>query len=198
MRPGIFSDISDLTLKKTLPLIPTSRTDGVSDPLHNVLHKDFIIIKQTNNTRFDILFKTVCYRYSADTAAPQEQPRKKDSLMKINAIILLSLSTFGFASSAFAAGDAAKGQALYAQRCAMCHGDKGAGDGALAATMPADQKPRNLSGADYKYAKDDAKLKEIISKGGAAVGLSVLMPAQSDLNDAQLDDVVAFVKSLRK
>jgi mono/diheme cytochrome c family protein len=118
--------------------------------------------------------------------------------MRINVITLLSIATLGFASTALAAGDAAKGQALYAQRCAMCHGDKGAGDGALAATMPADQKPRNLSGTDYKYATDDAKLKEIISKGGAAVGLSVLMPAQSDLSDAQLDDVVAFVKSLRK
>jgi mono/diheme cytochrome c family protein len=95
------------------------------------------------------------------------------------------------------AGDVAKGGALYAQRCAMCHGDKGAGDGALAATMPADQKPRNLGGGSYKYATDDAKLKEVIQKGGAAVGLSVLMPAQADLNDAQLADIIAFVKSLK-
>lgn len=96
------------------------------------------------------------------------------------------------------AADAAKGQALFAQRCAMCHGEKGAGDGALAATMPEGQKPRNLSGTEYKYATDDTKLKEVISKGGAAVGLSVLMPAQSDLNDAQLGDLIVFVKSLRK
>ena len=99
--------------------------------------------------------------------------------------------------SSFAA-DTAKGQVLYSQRCAMCHGDKGAGDGPLSATMPQDQKPRNLAGGEYKYATDDAKLKEIISKGGAAVGLSVLMPAQSDLNDAQLGDLIAFVKSLKK
>jgi mono/diheme cytochrome c family protein len=120
--------------------------------------------------------------------------------MNIKALSLLSCISFLFAAAlpAHAAGDAAKGQALFAQRCAMCHGEKGAGDGALAATMPADQKPRNLSGSEYKYAKDDAKLKEVISKGGAAFGLSVLMPAQSDLNDAQLDDLVAFVKSLRK
>lgn len=96
------------------------------------------------------------------------------------------------------AADAAKGQALYAQRCAMCHGEKGAGDGALAATMPEGQKPRNLSGAAYKYATDDAKLKQLISQGGAAVGLSVLMPAQADLNASQLDDLIAFVKSLKK
>jgi cytochrome c oxidase cbb3-type subunit 3 len=119
----------------------------------------------------------------------------KNALLSLVTCATLPLFTV---ASANAAGDAAKGQALYAQRCAMCHGEKGAGDGALAATMPADQKPRNLSGNEYKYATDDAKLKEIISKGGASVGLSVLMPAQSDLNDAQLDDLIAFVKSLRK
>jgi cytochrome c553 len=112
--------------------------------------------------------------------------------------IIVALSVLAVTAGSTYAVDATKGQALYAQRCAMCHGDKGAGDGALSATMPEGQKPRNLSGTEYKYATDDAKLKEIISKGGAAVGLSVLMPAQSDLNDAQLADLIAFVKSLRK
>jgi hypothetical protein len=63
--------------------------------------------------------------------------------------------------------------------------------------MPADQKPRNLAAGGYKYATDDAKMKELLQKGGAAVGLSVLMPAQADLNDAQLADLIAFVKSLK-
>lgn len=111
---------------------------------------------------------------------------------------LLTLSILAITTSSASAADAAKGQALFAQRCAMCHGEKGAGDGALAATMPEGQKPRNLTAGQNKYATDDAKLKETISKGGAGVGLSVLMPAQSDLSDAQLDDVVAFVKSLKK
>jgi cytochrome c551/c552 len=63
--------------------------------------------------------------------------------------------------------------------------------------MPADQKPRNLAQGDYKYATDATKMKEIISKGGAAVGLSVLMPAQSDLSDAQLNALVGYVASLK-
>ena len=100
-------------------------------------------------------------------------------------------------NSTFAA-DIAKGQVLFAERCAMCHGDKGAGDGALAATMPEGQKPRNLAAGGNKYATDDSKLKEVIQQGGAAFGLSVLMPAQSDLNDAQIGDLVAFVNSLKK
>jgi cytochrome c553 len=117
--------------------------------------------------------------------------------MKRYLVLTSTLIAASFASPAFAA-DAAKGQALYSQRCAMCHGDKGAGDGALAATMPEGQKPRNLAAGQNKFATDDAKLKELIKKGGAAVGLSVLMPAQADLSDEQLGDVVAFLNSLKK
>jgi len=117
--------------------------------------------------------------------------------MKRYLLLTSTLIAASLASPAFAA-DATKGQALFTQRCAMCHGDKGAGDGALAATMPEGQKPRNLTTGQNKYATDDAKLKELIKKGGAAVGLSVLMPAQADLSDEQVGDVVAFLNSLKK
>jgi cytochrome c len=116
----------------------------------------------------------------------------KTTLLSFTALTVLSISLPA------SAADAAKGGALYAQRCAMCHGDKGAGDGALAATLPEGQKPRNLTAGANKYATDDAKLKEVIKKGGAAVGLSVLMPAQADLSDEQLGDLVAFISSLKK
>jgi len=112
--------------------------------------------------------------------------------------IVLFLASTMFSISLAHAADVNAGQALFAQRCAMCHGEKGAGDGALAATMPEGQKPRNLVAGGNKYATDDAKLKELLQKGGAALGLSVLMPAQSDLNDSQLNDLVAFVNSLKK
>jgi len=110
----------------------------------------------------------------------------------------LSLVAFFALSASAHAADVNAGKALFAQRCAMCHGEKGAGDGALAATMPEGQKPRNLTAGANKYATDDAKLKEILQKGGAAVGLSVMMPGQSDLNDAQLADLIAFIHSLKK
>ncbi len=111
-------------------------------------------------------------------------------------LALLPVAAF-LSTSAFAA-DTAKGKELYAQRCAMCHGDKGAGDGPLSATMPEGQRPRNLIAGEMKYAKDDAKLSEVIKKGGAAVGLSVMMPGQVDLNDKDLSSLVAFVRSLKK
>lgn len=112
--------------------------------------------------------------------------------------VALSLVALMSISTSANAVDVNAGKALFAQRCAMCHGEKGAGDGALAATMPEGQKPRNLTAGANKYATDDAKLKEILQKGGAAVGLSVMMPGQSDLNDAQLADLIAFIHSLKK
>lgn len=115
--------------------------------------------------------------------------------MKKIALSLIGL--ISLSSNAFAV-DVNAGKAIFAQRCAMCHGEKGAGDGALAATMPEGQKPRNLTTGENKYATDDAKLKEVIQKGGAGVGLSVMMPAQSDLNDGQIADLIAFIHSLKK
>ncbi|MEY4701062.1 MAG: hypothetical protein RL326_1249 [Pseudomonadota bacterium] len=111
---------------------------------------------------------------------------------------ILSLIAFSSLTTQAQAADANAGKALFAQRCAMCHGEKGAGDGALAGTMPEGQKPRNLTTGGYKYATDDAKLKEIIQKGGAGVGLSVMMPGQPDLSDAQIGDLIAFIHSLKK
>lgn len=111
-------------------------------------------------------------------------------------IIALGSALLANANGAFAA-DAAKGGQLYSQRCAMCHGDKGAGDGPVAATIPEGMKPRNLT-ETYKYATDDAKFKELLQKGGAGVGLSPLMPAQSDLKPDDLDNIIAFVKTLKK
>lgn len=116
--------------------------------------------------------------------------------MKVSLTIIATAAALLLSNNASAA-DAAKGGALYAQRCAMCHGDKGAGDGPVAATIPEGMKPRNLKEGGYKYATDDAKFKELLQKGGAGVGLSPLMPAQSDLKPEDLDNIIAFVKSLK-
>lgn len=97
------------------------------------------------------------------------------------------------------AADLARGKTLFDQRCTSCHGALGAGDGPVAAALPADQKPRNLAnGSPMKYATDDAKMKELLKKGGPAFGLNPLMPMQPDLSDADLDNVIAYVRSLKK
>lgn len=124
----------------------------------------------------------------------------KQSYSTIRTALVLAATTLSLgviSSTEATAADLAKGQTLFATRCASCHGDKGAGDGPIAAGLPAEQKPRNLQGSDMKFATTDDKFKELMKKGGAGVGLSMLMPAQADLSDADIESLLAYVKSLK-
>lgn len=109
----------------------------------------------------------------------------------------LFISLLVLSSTALAA-DLAKGKETYDRICSSCHGISGLGDGPVGAALPADQKPSNFQVAKFKYATDDAKMKEVIHKGGAAFGLSPLMAAQPQLSDSELNDVIAYVHSLKK
>ena len=93
------------------------------------------------------------------------------------------------------AQDAAAGQEIYEQYCALCHGPEGKGDGSLSANL--DPKPRDHTDGAYMNALNDAHLLNVIGAGGAAAGLSPIMPAWKDILSAQqIQDVVAFVRTL--
>ena len=94
------------------------------------------------------------------------------------------------------AGDpVARGAEHYQLYCASCHGAEGGGDGPLAAAL--DPKPAAHNDGAYMNALTDEYLTRVIKEGGAAVGKSPLMaPWGGALNDAQLKDVVAFIRSL--
>jgi len=94
--------------------------------------------------------------------------------------------------------DTAKGKAHYEKLCASCHGSSGLGDGPIAANLPPSMKPRDFQAAEFKKVTDDASMKKLIKEGGPAFGLSPLMAAQKSLSDEDLDDVVAYIRSLKK
>ena len=113
---------------------------------------------------------------------------------------LVTFSIFAlllFPASSLAA-DLAAGKAKYGQLCASCHGPEGKGDGPVAAALPADQKPASFLTAKFKKVTDDASMKELIEKGGPAMGLSPLMAAIPALKGADLDNVIAYVRSLKQ
>jgi mono/diheme cytochrome c family protein len=94
-----------------------------------------------------------------------------------------------------AAADPAKGAPLYGTYCASCHGPKGCGDGPLSATL--DPKPAKHCDGNLMNKETDEFLFKVVKEGGASVGKSPLMaPWGGTLTDAQIHDVVAFVRSL--
>ena len=103
------------------------------------------------------------------------------------------------------AGDAAAGKAVYTGKgtCWTCHGQAGKGDGpAGKALNPA---PRDFSVGAFKFDADkdgkpgtDADLKLVITKGAAAFGGSPLMVAWGALSPKEIDDVIAYIRSLHK
>jgi mono/diheme cytochrome c family protein len=92
-------------------------------------------------------------------------------------------------------GDAARGESKYAALCASCHGPRGCGGGPLAASL--DPTPAKHCDGNYMNGLSDAHLARVIEQGGPAVGKSPLMaPWGGILSDAQIRDVIAYMRSL--
>jgi len=84
-------------------------------------------------------------------------------------------------------GDPAKGKALYS-RCSACHGNSGEGNEAIAKALGV--KMPALSSQEIQ-SLDDAALKKVIVEGKGKM-------QAVKLSDAEVVDVIAFVRSLKK
>jgi mono/diheme cytochrome c family protein len=84
---------------------------------------------------------------------------------------------------------------VFKTRCVMCHGESGKGDGPAAVAL--NPKPRNYTDAVWQKSVTDEQIKKTITEGGAAVGKSPLMPAQSDLKQKPevLDGLVKIIRA---
>jgi mono/diheme cytochrome c family protein len=89
----------------------------------------------------------------------------------------------------------AEGKKLYTTYCSSCHGETGKGDGMAAGSLPV--KPADHTSGTVMNQLNDKFLLDIISKGGGAVGKSTFMPSWGgSLNDKQVRDVVAYIRTL--
>jgi len=86
---------------------------------------------------------------------------------------------------------------LFAERCALCHGKGGMGDGIGGKGMK--PPPRNFTDATWQGSVNDEHLKTIILKGGVAVGKSATMPPNPDLEGKTevVDGLMRIVRSLK-
>jgi mono/diheme cytochrome c family protein len=70
---------------------------------------------------------------------------------------------------------------IFKTRCSTCHGIDGKGNGPAAITL--NPKPRNYTDPAWQKSVTDDHIREIIVKGGAALGKSPNMLANPDLAD---------------
>jgi mono/diheme cytochrome c family protein len=107
------------------------------------------------------------------------------SVIAIMMVVALMLLT----TPVFAAGNAAAGKEIYAKKCVSCHGENGEGKEAVAKMLKVEIKP--LSSKEVQ-AKSDADLKKNILEGMGK------MKAVAGVDAKQADDVVAYVRTLKK
>jgi hypothetical protein len=84
---------------------------------------------------------------------------------------------------------------VYRERCATCHGEQGRGDGVAAQSLR--PPPRDFAVSDWAAQRSDADIAAVIREGGAARGLSALMPPHAGLGKQDVDALVACVRSFR-
>ena len=86
------------------------------------------------------------------------------------------------------------GGKLYQARCSPCHGPDG--KAATPTAQALTPKPRDHTDGAYMNQLSNEHLAKVIKNGGSSVGKSQIMPAHPDLNDQQIEDVIAFVRAL--
>lgn len=103
--------------------------------------------------------------------------------------IVIGAALLSMAAAGAMAADAAAGKAVYDTKCKTCHAADGGGNQGMAKALKADIKP--LGSADIQ-AKSDDDIKKVIT-GGAGK-----MKAVAGVTGADLDNVVAYVRTLKK
>ena len=107
----------------------------------------------------------------------------KLTMRTIFGLALAILVVAALSPTALWAADAAAGKAVYAAKCKACHGADGEGNPNMAKALKVEIKPLASSTADVK---------EVIEKGQGK------MKPASSVTGADLDNVVAYVKTLKK
>jgi mono/diheme cytochrome c family protein len=99
-------------------------------------------------------------------------------------------------------GDAGHGQTLFANRCSICHGGGGSGDGL--ATPAINPKPRDFTQGRFYIDADannetgeDVDLARVILHGPRAFGGTLAMPAfEGTLSESDVRDLIAHIRTL--
>ncbi len=113
------------------------------------------------------------------------------SSMSITAVFAAAVLASGVVSATQAAQAAAPdGQALFATKCALCHGKDGVPPPAFA-----QKKVPDMSAAAWQKANSDVRLKKVISEG---VPGTLMRGFAKDLKPSEIEAIVAHVRTFAK
>ncbi len=88
-----------------------------------------------------------------------------------------------------------RGQHMFVQYCASCHGESGKGDGPGGANLSI--KPQDLTLGAVMNPLTNEFLHRAISDGPQSVGLSSLMPPfKPQLGDRQIDEIIQYIRTM--
>ena len=88
-----------------------------------------------------------------------------------------------------------RGQHMFVQYCASCHGESGKGDGPGGANLSI--KPQDLTVGEVMNPLTNEFLHRAISDGPQSVGLSSLMPPfKPQLGDRQIDEIIRYIRTM--
>jgi mono/diheme cytochrome c family protein len=90
-----------------------------------------------------------------------------------------------------ARAQAKTGTDIFRVRCAMCHGPQGRGDGPMAASL--NPRPVDFTDASKRLVTIDSAVAGLIRRGRRG-----MPPFAQTLSAAQVDSVVAFIKTLHR
>lgn len=99
--------------------------------------------------------------------------------------LIITACTASFAGS----GDVAAGKEVYLKKCKTCHGEDGHGNPGMAKLLKTTITPLD---SEEVQSKSDADIKKIITEGKDK------MKPVKDLTDADISNVITYVRSLKK
>lgn len=114
-------------------------------------------------------------------------------ILRVFAVVLLTIGLIITACTASfagpAPGDVAAGKEVYLKKCKTCHGEDGHGNPGMAKLLKTTITPLD---SEEVQSKSDADIKKIITEGKDK------MKPVKDLTDADISNVIAYVRSLKK
>lgn len=137
-------------------------------------------------------------RLGSHTACDRTESRSTDDVRLMTPLLMIGAALLGVLlahpAASFgrqAAGDPEAGRGIFLQSCQHCHGRNGRGDGELAQHLT--PPPADLS-SPATQAKTDDELRKVIIEGRKGTAMAGFEDA---FGDAQLVDLVAFIRSLK-